>query len=100
MTRVYTARWSLNKSHYSYFIRTPLNACPIFFIWSTKRPVALSTLVQRLLRGESTCERFFTSPVRPRPFLPFFAILKLYHRALRRKWYCTPCCELVLLHFR
>ena len=45
-----------------------------------KRPVFASTFVQRLLRGESTCVRFFTSPLRPLPLGPFFAIVLLYHR--------------------
>jgi len=49
----------------TYFILTPLNALPLRAIWSMNLPVLLLTLVQRLLCGESTCERFATLPIRP-----------------------------------
>src|SRR3989338_9490710 len=63
---------------HSYFIFTPLNARPFFAIWSTKRPVLVLTFVQRLLRPLKTCARFFTSPLRPCPLGPFFAMPVLY----------------------
>src|SRR3989344_5293889 len=67
-------RKSVRKCPEHYFIFTPLNARPFFAIWSTKRPVFVSTLVHRLLRLDRTCARFFTSPLRPCPLGPFFAI--------------------------
>jgi len=58
-----------------YFIFTPLKGFPLCAIWSMKRPVVAFTFVQRLLRDESTCARFFTVPFLPFPLGPFFAIL-------------------------
>ncbi len=68
-----------------YFIRTPLNMRPLRAIWSIKRPDLLSTFVQRLLRGESTCERSDTFPMRPFPFGPFFAMSLLLYRCCKRQ---------------
>ena len=44
------------ESNY-YFILTPFHTRPFFAIWSMKRPLLVLTFVQRLLRGERTCER-------------------------------------------
>src|SRR3989338_11636351 len=78
-----TLRKFVHECPEHYFIFTPLNARPFLAIWSTKRPVFVSTLVQRLLRLERTCARFFTSPLRPCPLGPFFAMPVLY---LPRLW--------------
>src|SRR3989338_8051365 len=43
-----------------------------------KRPVFASTFVQRLLRGERTCERLLPSPFLPCPFFAFLAMCVLY----------------------
>src|SRR3989338_2248935 len=83
-------RKSVRKCPEHYFIFTPLNARPFFAIWSTKRPVFVSTLVHRLLRLDRTCARFFTSPLRPCPLGPFFAIPESYTEETGKVQLSTP----------